>query len=95
MHRGHGEYESCLKNCPTGFSGDLWNPEKTHHPMKVRRGVQKLSGAVFCIPHRRDNAFFPSSYDGWNAVQPTACLSVFSVNGYVIYLDFPNQQNEK
>jgi len=29
--------------------------------MKVRKGVQKLSEAVFCIPHRRDNAFFPSS----------------------------------
>ncbi len=29
--------------------------------MKIRKGVQKLSEAVFCIPHRRDNAFFPSS----------------------------------
>ena len=32
--------------------------------MKVRKGVQKLSEAVFCIPHRRDNAFFPSSLNG-------------------------------
>ncbi len=37
------------------------DPEKTHYPMKIRKGVQKLSEAVFCIPHRRDNAFFPSS----------------------------------
>jgi len=36
-------------------------PRKTHYPMKIRKGVQKLSEAVFCIPHRRDNAFFPSS----------------------------------
>ncbi|RLC16379.1 MAG: hypothetical protein DRI57_11300 [Deltaproteobacteria bacterium] len=39
----------------------LRDPEKTHYPMKIRKGVQKLSEAVFCIPHRRDNAFFPSS----------------------------------
>ena len=48
------------------------DPGKTHHPMKVRRGVQKLSGAVFCIPHRRDNAFFPSSLPcGFQGEMPT------------------------
>ncbi len=26
----------------------LWDPEKTHYPMKIRKGVQKLSEAVFC-----------------------------------------------
>jgi len=38
-----------------------YRPGKTALPHESSQGVQKLSEAVFCIPHRRDNAFFPSS----------------------------------